>query len=1742
MKMGKRMVSAWLAGCMCFLLLFGNGCFISAAEPDSAEEEMAKEAIEKAAREDVTIESLDVVYETVDWAVSDEGKRAAAPKARKNEIVLVLDVSGSMGGTPLSQLKKACYNFVDDILAEDPDVGIGIVTFESRVKTYTFDGEYFTNSRSDLRSVIRNLNASGGTAMNAGMAEADNVLQTYGEAAQQYLIVMADGMPNEGAAYSGPGARYEGTEYVDPEGNAFTHSGSPYCSAIYNTFLGIQSEYIIYSLGYFHSLRGTEKQFAATFMNDIQNNGYIEVSDADQIAFSFEGLADNINTDMVSMSVSSLALKPNETKGLSVVFSDAYTSKDREVTWNSKNPAVAAVDAAGTVTAVGEGTAEITASVGGYTAVCKVTVTKEKPSGTLKLNILQNENDQSKDRDNYKKASNAIVTHDGVEYKADSNGQVAVPNYKTGEIQVSKQGFKTRSIAFANLTNNQKIYLQKASDNPSIHAVWVNTVDVLSEDYPVGTESGAISLSVDVDWGNADSGTLQLGQEATFVNFPAGKTTLSVPLYETFDVSKDIYLIAKNAKGNTVKRQLAFMLDSAAAGLDGFEVSFGDDIKLKIPEAVPFLGGSELSLDILQNEILPVTVSVEDGKVKAALGIDIDNTSFDSTTGSDGNKKEEWDSSNACEQLKNLKSNVDDFVKSVKNLKNAKPGSTSSVWDNIKKKYGDDIAKKRGSFGVESDIQVLGYAEGYLDGNKKIQLTEAGLYLVISAKADWSGNMSVMVVVVPVPVYWEASVGGEAKAGFNMSYDAGKKKYVPNGEISAKLEGSVGGGLGNTNIATIGGGGKASISPQIKFYYAKENYFAATLAINAYFKLTALGIYEKTWEPEGLKKEWTIDNGVESIGLAMEEAFDTNELYQAEDYVVADLSYLDASGASMEAVPASNTESGYAQDVLMVQENALSETSPQIKEFEDGKKIAVWFHAPEADVNAVTLYYSYFDGKSWSTPAPVEQDGTPDLNAQLYISGSDTCMVVWEDTKEALSGAEDSLQELQQVEIQAAEFDFANACFSEAVLLNRNPQALPSMPVISGDSGTIHVSWVENSAMDWFGTKGTNSILTSTYSGGQWSEPVVSYDGVEEAILCLASDTNGQAYTLAYATDADRDFGTTSDQEIYVNGTKITDNDVSDRNVTFENHVLYWSQEGDILYKKDISSPQTETVLGEHRFSYTDYRVVSDGSTEAVLFLTPDGLKNSILGVIKTKEGWSEPIQISDPKDSTEITDFSACWSDGTLQMLCNRVNIKGEMDYEHSAAELYGQTDLVLTEYQSGKSVSIQNAVCDLEEISEGLMEVALLVKNTSIENIAGLHVAVTDADGRILQESDIQNTMQAGETAEILFPMIVPAEQIGKTVTIQATPAGSSITSPDGSVDIVLSYEDIAVDNAYWAYDGKGTVTILADVRNNGFQNAENIKVNLRKGSVSGDILQSAVITKIEAQSRASIGFDAIPFEKDTMYYVTAEAPDTDKNAGNNEDFVALTDDKTVSGRTLTGITASLGKTNYTAGETLKLTDLAVIGTYSDGSRSNVTADAAIDTKSVNMAAAGTYQIRISYEGKTAIISVVVTKADTVQKPDTNPPAAVTAPAKGTILKSGSIQYKVTSKPGQTATVTVYKHQKKASVKKVTIPPTITSNGVKYKVTAIHTGVFKNAKKLQSVVIGTNITTIGKQAFYGCKQLKSITIKTKSLKKVGSKAFGKIHAKAAYQVPKKKYSAYKKLLTAKKAGYVKTQKIKKG
>lgn len=157
----------------------------------------------------------------------------------------------------------------------------------------------------------------------------------------------------------------------------------------------------------------------------------------------------------------------------------------------------------------------------------------------------------------------------------------------------------------------------------------------------------------------------------------------------------------------------------------------------------------------------------------------------------------------------------------------------------------------------------------------------------------------------------------------------------------------------------------------------------------------------------------------------------------------------------------------------------------------------------------------------------------------------------------------------------------------------------------------------------------------------------------------------------------------------------------------------------------------------------------------------------------------------------------------------------------------------------------------------------------------------------------------------------------------------------------------------------------------------------------------------------------------------------------------------------------------------------------------------------------------------------------------PSQQPGQDIKVPAKGTKLTAKGASYQVTSAAEKNPTV-VYKGSKKQKAS-VTIPDTVTIDKVTYKVTSIAANAFKNNKKLKKVVIGKNVTKIGKKAFYGCSKLKKITVKTTKLtkKNVGSQAFKGIHKKAAFKVPKKKISSYRKVFRAR--GAAKTTKVTK-
>ena len=147
-------------------------------------------------------------------------------------------------------------------------------------------------------------------------------------------------------------------------------------------------------------------------------------------------------------------------------------------------------------------------------------------------------------------------------------------------------------------------------------------------------------------------------------------------------------------------------------------------------------------------------------------------------------------------------------------------------------------------------------------------------------------------------------------------------------------------------------------------------------------------------------------------------------------------------------------------------------------------------------------------------------------------------------------------------------------------------------------------------------------------------------------------------------------------------------------------------------------------------------------------------------------------------------------------------------------------------------------------------------------------------------------------------------------------------------------------------------------------------------------------------------------------------------------------------------------------------------------------------------------------------------------------------TVPGDGAIGDTKLGRYQVISGKNRTARLLSVKNKKAA---KLSVPATVKISGVTFKVVEVGAKVMKGNTKLKKVILGANVTTIGKQAFQGCKNLKSVQLKGKALKSIKSGAFKKTSAKltvSAKKMSKKQKAALRKKL--KKAGSSKKVKVK--
>ena len=109
-------------------------------------------------------------------------------------VALVLDKSGSMNGEKMEQAKSAAIQAVELLNERDK---LSIITYDSNIEVLV-PVRAVTNKRA-IQNKIRDIQASGGTALYAGVVTGANQLREYlHESGVHRVILLSDGQANEG--------------------------------------------------------------------------------------------------------------------------------------------------------------------------------------------------------------------------------------------------------------------------------------------------------------------------------------------------------------------------------------------------------------------------------------------------------------------------------------------------------------------------------------------------------------------------------------------------------------------------------------------------------------------------------------------------------------------------------------------------------------------------------------------------------------------------------------------------------------------------------------------------------------------------------------------------------------------------------------------------------------------------------------------------------------------------------------------------------------------------------------------------------------------------------------------------------------------------------------------------------------------------------------------------------------------------------------------------------------------------------------------------------------------------------------------------------------------------------------------------------------------------------------------------------------------------------------------------------
>lgn len=1034
-------------------------------------------------------------------------------------------------------------------------------------------------------------------------------------------------------------------------------------------------------------------------------------------------------------------------------------------------------------------------------------------------------------------------------------------------ITVTCNGYEPYSNSGINYAKNTQGYdvvrLYKADEasyklKSAVYTAGMGQCDVLNGTKRLSTSSGDDSFTLSCKADGADIAGYTLLQNDTAIKTSAnGEFSLRV---NELSVGGNVDIMVTSTGGKTVRTHINLELVKDQAQKYNSIKLGGRKLTFTVSSDFPYVGGSQLTIDLPEFSAEWMDVYIADDTVHVGINCKLA-----------GEDKDKW------------KANIKEAKKLFTNLKQVQK---NNIGDSLQAKinYMMKDKNKEASVGpLKVKCNFIGYGEGKLDKNG---LANVKVYLCLTL----SGSKSMQgptVVVVCVPMTYSMNVSAEGKLLGEGSWNlrTGTLNADLKMTIKPKFEAFLGAGIGSFTGAGAYGSAELPIDIQLLGTTTTPGVNSVDLTGNLGLKIYVGAVeYKKSFAYQTWHLYTRTKNQNSNVRMYSANAFDWSEMFDADAYQTADISYL-AEESDWLGEQAAQAYAVFSVDRAAVSGNELQ--TLQIDTYRnmqpvlgdaDGTPVMVWVRANKerGAYDYPQLVYSVYGNTGWSAPQPVDSDNTCDAAPVLYKDSTGKLWLAYQNSSTVTTDSTDLADYAAKQTITAGYFDKASGKFTGLTTLSENG-VFSRTPVLGEMNGVVTVAWQANSdSTDYFGQNSTNALCYAAYSDDSWSEVHTAASNVNAITEIAVGDS--ELYTI---TDSDNDLSTTDDRQVKQYSTDGASGNIAEGTVSAvqfaklpgaSSKALLWS-DGEALCRYD--SGKTETVVTNEALS-NGYTVLSD----RLLYNAADEGGSELFVQIYENGNWRDPVAATE--QDKYLQSYSAAEIDGVTWLTAVQADVTITED------DVTDTCDLVWAKLTGRTDIAVSAVTVDHSAEAPGA-EVPVEVDLTNCGDTAIDQVTLRISNGNTqIAEQTVDLSLAPGETKtqNITFRLGNTVSETNYTVTAVAANDGNT---ENNSADFTAGYCDLTVSAEFLQVGDSRRV--LAKVTNQG---AASSSGTLEISGSNGTIVNTEIASLASGESTYVVLnlSQALLGAYSDVLSLTANAVQTDADELNNTEqlYVAL------------------------------------------------------------------------------------------------------------------------------------------------------------------------------------------------------------------------------------------------------------